>query len=1115
MSARKFKFISPGVFLNEIDNSQLPNEPSDIGPLFIGRAKYGPAMRPVIVDSFADFVQLYGEPVPGGKSDDVWRNGNEQTPTYGAYAAQAWLRNSSTCTYMRLLGSQNTAATAAGKAGWKLAGTLTDAYSILATPVATADTGSAWGLFVMPNQLSSSAGGVATGSLVATWYVEDGCVGLVGTDGDGTTIQSTEVGKGIGRLVGSDSNGLFTVTITGSSGNSYKNRVIRFSLDETRKDYLRNVFNTNPVLVNADIVESGQRERYWLGETYANDFLQKVADGTVTGSGAAPVAVAATAVIRVPSTSVKADLNGKTITLIDGGGASTVLTFTTANDTTTANSIGISAANTPETIATRITASINVGAGVDAGYITASVPVSDGGNFDITLTQLTLGDSGNTTITETADVSDLAVTQQFAGGVDAVNGTYVGVVLPLVSGSGGSTETHAARQIPFEDGATRYNPATGMVFGQDTETHDNFDYGRTTDLFKFHALDHAEWAQNNLKISIANINYSQDQFNKYGTFDVLVRRANDTDAAPVVLERFSNCNLDQNSLDFIARKIGDQFVQFNSTTRRLETRGEYPNNSKYIRVEMASESGLNEGLLPFGFYGPLKYNDLTVNPTTNIASTFGDNAYALGAKQILSTTITDTTQVLIVTGSSFGTLASDSQPEVKLLYPSHNVRLSGNQDGLADQTDAFWGVWTGKSKTSNKFNRDFADLNRNKSDGLASQLNTSDQTSRQFIFTLDEIVSGSSSGLLTWVSGSRAAGTSLSSVGSNDFKSVIDYGVDRFTMPLYGGSDGLDITEKDPFRNTYLDDGGNSETANYAYNSVKEAIDIARDPEFVPYNLVSVPGITNEQLTTHLVNTAESRADALAVIDLKGDFQPAHEGNEGKTYPNLSQTITNLKDRQINSSYGCAYYPFVQVRDTLKGQLVYMPASVAGIGAMSYTDRIRAPWFAPAGFNRGGLSSGIAGLPVVNVTEKLTSQDRDLLYDANINPIASFPNEGIVIFGQKTLQVTRSALDRINVRRLLIFIKKGISNIASGILFEPNVRATWSRFIGQAEPFLSDVQARFGLDEYKLVLDETTTTADLVDRNILYAKVYLKPTRTIEFVAVDFIISNTGASFED
>jgi hypothetical protein len=979
MSARKFKFISPGVFLNEIDNTQLPNEPAETGPLFIGRAKYGPAMRPVTVDSFAEFVQLYGEPIPGGKSDDVWRNGNEQTPTYGAYAAQAWLRNSSTCTYIRLLGSQNAAAESGGEAGWKLNGTLSEGADIVTTPNFTGGVGSAYGLFVFGNNLSGSetASAYGTGSLVATWYVEDGAVGLVGPTTSGSQIASTEVGKGIGRLIGSDANGVFTVTVTGSSTTGYKNRVINFSLNENNKNYIRNVFNTNPALINTTTTISGTRERYWLGETHAREFLQKVERGVVSGSGGTSRAAASTS-------------------------------------------------------------------------------------------------------------------------------TYLGVILPLTTGS----NTQGSRQIAFENGATRNNPATGWVFGQDLGASASFDYDDMPKLFRIHALDHAEWAQNNLKISISNINYSQDQFNKYGTFDVLVRRANDTDAAPIVVERFSNCNLDQNSLDFVARKIGDSFVQFDTSTRRLETRGEYPNNSKYVRVEMYSDDPVNEELIPFGYYGPLKYNDFTITPTTNENSTFGSNVFALGANQVLDVgNITDAS-TLIITGSGLGAEGGKG-PELKLLFPSHEVRLSGSQDGLADQTDAFWGVWTGVTKTSNKFNRDFADLNRNKSDGLSSQLNKTDLTSYQFIFTLDEVVSSGSQ--LYWVSGSRVDGDSISA--DTGYSGTIDLGVDRFTMPMYGGSDGLDITEKDPFRNTLLD--GKTETNNYAYNTVKESIDIARDPEFVPYNLVSVPGITNEELTTHLINTAESRADALAVIDLKGDFQPAHESNDGKQYPVLSTTITNLKNRQINSSYGCAYYPFVQIRDTLQGQLVYMPASVAGIGAMSYTDRVRAPWFAPAGFNRGGLSSGIAGLPVVNVTQKLTSQDRDLLYDANINPIASFPNEGIVIFGQKTLQVTRSALDRINVRRLLIFIKKGISNIAAGILFEPNVRATWARFIGQANPFLADVQARFGLDEYKLVLDETTTTPDLIDRNILYAKVYLKPTRAIEFVAVDFIISNTGASFED
>ena len=149
------------------------------------------------------------------------------------------------------------------------------------------------------------------------------------------------------------------------------------------------------------------------------------------------------------------------------------------------------------------------------------------------------------------------------------------------------------------------------------------------------------------------------------------------------------------------------------------------------------------------------------------------------------------------------------------------------------------------------------------------------------------------------------------------------------------------------------------------------------------------------------------------------------------------------------------------------------------------------------------------------VKQRLRSRDRDNLYAANINPIAQFPAEGIVVFGQKTMQVTPSALDRINVRRLLILIKRQVSFIASRLLFEQNVQATWDRFTGQVSPFLDGIVAGQGLMDYRIILDETTTTPDLVDRNIMYAKIYLKPARAIEFIAIDFIITRTGASFED
>jgi phage tail sheath protein FI len=137
------------------------------------------------------------------------------------------------------------------------------------------------------------------------------------------------------------------------------------------------------------------------------------------------------------------------------------------------------------------------------------------------------------------------------------------------------------------------------------------------------------------------------------------------------------------------------------------------------------------------------------------------------------------------------------------------------------------------------------------------------------------------------------------------------------------------------------------------------------------------------------------------------------------------------------------------------------------------------------------------------------------LYEANINPIASFPAEGIVIFGQKTLQTTPSALDRINVRRLMIYVKKEISRISNLLLFDQNVQSTWDRFTGQVVPFLNSIRMRLGLEDFKVILDETTTTPDLIDRNIMYAKIFLKPARSIEFIAIDFVITSTGASFED
>ena len=972
MTAKKFKFISPGVFLNEIDNSQLPREAAAEGPVIIGRTVSGPAMRPVTVDSFEEFVSIYGEPHPGGDSKDPWRNGNFSAPTYASYAAQAWLKNSSTCTVIRLLGKENANKTTnSGEAGWETSGSLVNAN--FSNGVDDGE-GGAYGLFVFPATLSGSSAVTATGSLAAVWYVENGFVGLTGRSLTGTT-GSNDLTGALGQLVAADSNDRFKLSISGSS----VSKTVEFSMLESDSKFARKVFNTDPTKTNTDLTPSADAEIYWLGETFENDYSSALSSS-----------------------------NG----------------------------------------------------------------------------QLPSGSTGS-----------------------GVN--YAGMIVGLAN----SHYNHSDRRIQKRD------PRTGWIITKDNGVYNEFNAANATKLFRFIALDHGEWAQKNIKISIANIRESSNSIDPYGKFDVLVRRIEDKDKAIVLLERFNGCNLNPESDDYVAKKIGSAYYEFDSTKRRLVEKGDHANRSKFIRVEMnpTVDSAPNSSYLPFGYVGPTRYSDVvyetnaasdySLSTTTGILTPFSASA---ASNKI------EMPQANFVSGS-----------KLRFKFPQQSLRSSSAQDGLASNSQAFFGAWFGKTSSSTKLNESVYDFAKPLAAELESDTVVADTTEVAYYFTLDDIVYDTTTNVYTWTSGSRASGNSVTAQSgssyllypTNDSGGVeLESPINAFTIPLTDGSDGVDIKDKDPFGLKALSSG--NELDNYAYNTVKEAIDTIRDPEFVMYNLASMPGVVAQGLTSHLLETVESRADALAIIDLSANgFTPAHEGPDGNVKPTVASqprdVIDTLKDRSLNSSYAATYYPWVQIRDTLKGNSVYVPPSIPAIGAISYTDRVKAPWFAPAGFNRGGLSTGVAGLPVIGVTHKLTSGDRDDLYEANINPIASFPQEGIVIFGQKTLQQTRSALDRINVRRLLLFTKRGISAISKDLIFEPNVQETWDRFIARAEPFLQDIQARFGLTAYKLVLDETTTTPDLIDQNILYAKVFLQPARAIEFIAVDFVITNTGASFED
>jgi len=262
------------------------------------------------------------------------------------------------------------------------------------------------------------------------------------------------------------------------------------------------------------------------------------------------------------------------------------------------------------------------------------------------------------------------------------------------------------------------------------------------------------------------------------------------------------------------------------------------------------------------------------------------------------------------------------------------------------------------------------------------------------------------------------------------------------------------------------------------------------------YSWIALPGVNTQNgpgVISTLMANCENRGDCMAIVDMV---------NYGAPLSTVNGAANNY-----DSSYGATYWPWVQVLSQETGKLVFVPASTIMTGVYAYNDKVAETWFAPAGFNRGGLSG------VIQAERKLSPSERDSLYINKVNPIATFPGHGVVAFGQKTLQSKASALDRVNVRRLLITLKRYIGNIADNLVFEQNTATTRNKFLNQVNPYLETVQQKQGLYVYKVVMDESNNTAETIDRNQLIGAIYLQPTKTAEFIILDFNITPTGVQF--
>jgi len=1119
-SSRKFKFISPGVFIDEIDNSQLPEQPGDVGPLVIGRSRKGPANKPVTISSFSDFVQTFGEPVPGNENGDVWREGNHTAPTYAAYAAQAWLRNSSPLTFMRVLGDESSDATSLGKAGWKVNPVLLAGASGLQNA-----NGGVYALCVWPSASALSTTGHLSGAVAAQIYMDSGRVLLSGTVAG--TDRTSQAGSTVYQVSSLDD---ITLVVTSSA----INEKITVSLNPDSENFIRKALNTNPTITNSSITDAEtqtfyQGGVYFLGESYERSLVVtgSTSIGKLAGGSTAGYFVAMLPMVA----SVSTDLGAVQQNDFEGAATRASTGWFISQDLSN-NNAAYFARNMQKLFRLEaLSAGEFVQRDVKISISNIKAPQGDYqsfGTFSVLVRDLQDTDN-RPVIIERFD--ELSLNPAAANYIAKVIGDKYEVYdqnekrlveygeydnrsnfIRVVMNDDVATGTGESRWLPFGVWGPRKYRDVGYSSGSGGWSSDlgapvSASLGATQTLLFGGSDDH-----------YGNIGHSE------GTQRDLLHVPLFEAVSSITVGTVTKAGLNGDTFTLTDADGNSQLFTFDTTTNDV-TGG---------TVGVASMVDTNSVVPAQRIAAAVNDPSISLNMTAVATVLGGDGVPSTVVLTqhrggIAGNTAVDMSGVTNISATAF---AGGGQFSGSISFPSVPLRTQSTWGEPKSLKSTYWGAWTGRTGTDTFFNSQIPDCLRirsfdvsNNSDaastshdveGEQTALKASDPTTISWVFSLDN-VSGSSAAGYAYDSGYRAAGTSLTAPGAASYKTALAAGIDRFTTTLHGGSDGYNITEREPFRNTKMT--ATDEKDSYELFSLRKAINIAADKDYVQMNAITIPGIWRPAVTNFLLDAAEERGDALAIIDLQYAYTPSTEDTGSAATRNAGNTATQAADtlaaRSINNSYGATYYPWVRILDTNTNQNLWVPPSVAALGVLSSTDRINAPWFAPAGFTRGGLSEGAAGLPVLDVSRRLTSDDRDKLYENNINPIAKFPAEGIVIFGQKTLQQTASALDRINVRRLMIYLKREISFIASRLLFGPNTKDTWDRFLGQAGPLLESVRAEFGIDDFRLVLDETTTTPDLVDRNIIYAKLLVKPTRSVEYFAIDFVVTNSGAAFED
>lgn len=681
--------------------------------------------------------------------------------------------------------------------------------------------------------------------------------------------------------------------------------------------------------------------------------------------------------------------------------------------------------------------------------------------------------------------------------------------------------------------------------------------GKNENLFRFHALDDGQAGSDTFKITIQNIIASTNENRAYGSFDVVIRRFDDSDDNPQVLEKFSRVDLDPSSDRYIGRIIGDThtFYDFDKKAggQKLVVDGLYPNASQYVRVETSQkldEGSIDDSALPVGFRG-LHHLVTSGSADAGGAALFGgqySSALLSGSGGTYSGDTISATSTFFT-----GTLSG----LVQLPVPFRDTLAKGTGKKKRVDANLTWGIqFEEKDQTLTRPNklqkldesiRSFVrffprNLTGDQNVMVGANEGTPDvggsildaDRFNNNLFTLERVqVITASNGLpdvAQWaVAKYRRKGTAESSVtdifgDSNDKVRLVQPATDfahlpsrkylKFTFPLQGGFDGVNIFNEDKVKFTdnavrrEIDNaaaqGGTSGPTVAAY---RKAIDVMEQKSDVDIQILTTPGIRHTSVTDFAIDSVERRFDALYIMDVEEkDTINSYVTSSANQIINVSNTTRTFTNRNMDSSFAAAYFPDVVITDPSTKTNVQCPPTVAVLGALSLNDALKHPWFAPAGFTRGALDT------VVESQVKLNQSNLDELYSADINPLAKFAHDPrVAVFGQKTLLANASALDRVNVRRLLIEVRRQVRAVANTLLFEPNRADTLSKFSAAVTPILTRIQAQQGLDRFKVQIDTTTTTQADVENNTIRGKIFLQPTKAVEFISLDFVVTNAGA----